>query len=544
METLVAMMYHLEKVASVIHVPLYWAGPDGKILGANQAFLDVTGVHSVDDIRSKMPDDCFPASMAQALNQHVRLVVESRQSQVRDLELQDRRAGANRYFTATATPLLDTAGNVEGVVSTIVELTAARHAGNHTSEHAGGSTMRVLKNDDALTTLAHKVAHDIQSPLTAMSIMLNNCDELNEAKRLIFKSAFNSLKDIANNILNKYTANESVAPQEEQRCLILCSDFLLKLTSERKCQHQNLPVKFEMDITPTAQFAFIRVQSSQFGRAISNLINNAVDALKDTFGAKVTIRLDANDEFVTVQVKDNGKGMPAELVERIMNRQSFTAGKDNGHGLGMMQVWDMVGANEAGLAVTSQPGEGTTFELKFARTEKAEWVVDEIDIRYDDIIVILDDDQIIHDAWELRFRPFMQIHPELSIRHERNGQAALDYIASLDEKDKPRVHLLCDFELLNQDMNGLQVIKVCGTKRVLLVTSYYYMPTVQKSAIDLGVKILPKQMALVTPLFCTQRHGILKINVDHVVYDKNFYSIEQLMEKYGDRETHRATPSK
>lgn len=532
METPFDMMHHLAKAAPIIHFPIYWTDLNSTILGTNQAFLEVMGVRGMDEVLNKTLDECFPECMAQGMSNHVKQVIETKQTQICEEEIQDISTGIKRCFTSTRSPLMDIDGNVFGVIGTTVELTAERYA--HTNQMQDPQLMN-LKNKEAFMHLAHKVAHDIQSPLTALSVMLNNCDELSETKRLIFKNAFTALKDIANNILNKYTVNEQVEIQDEERRLILCSDFLLKLVSERKCQYQNLPVKFEMDIASKAQFAFIRVQSSQFGRAISNIINNAVDALKDTIGASVAIKLEADDEFVKVQIKDNGKGMPPSMIERLMSRKSFTAGKENGHGLGMMQVWDMVDFNEAKLTVTSQPGQGTTFELMFARTEKADWVVDEINIRHDDIVVILDDDQLIHDAWDLRIKPLLQINPELHIRHERNGQAAIDYIASLSPEDKKRVYLFCDFELINQELNGLNVIEACKLERSFLVTSYYYMPAVQKSAVDLGIKVLPKQMALVTPLYCTQRYGILRINVDHVVYDKHFYSIDQLLEMYGER---------
>lgn len=390
--------------------------------------------------------------------------------------------------------------------------------------------------------MAQKVAHDIQSPLAALSVILNNCGELEEAKRLILKNAFNALKEIASNILTRYTENDHTEVQSEKRRVTLCSDFLLKVVSERKYQYQALPVRFEIDIAARAQFAFISVQPSQFGRAISNIISNAVDALKDIEYAALQIKLDAGEDTVSITVTDNGCGMPASMVERILSRTSYTSGKENGHGIGMMQVWDMVDSNQVSMSVGSQNGQGTQFLFTFARCEKAAWLADEIDVRYDDIILILDDDQLIHDAWDLRLKPLLQVSPDLLIRHEKNGEATIAYVASLSPEKKSRVHLLCDYQLINQDKDGLQVIEACQVDRKFLVTSYYQLADLQSEVLKLGIKMLPKQMALVAPMFCSQRYGRLKLNVDHIKYDSNFYNIEQRTGLYSQQNVYKFSP--
>jgi len=389
-----------------------------------------------------------------------------------------------------------------------------------------------LADKVAFVQMAQKIAHDIQSPIYALSAMLNQCDELPETKRIILKNTLTTITDIAYNILNHLGTGEIKPVKDEERKLTLCSDFLLRLVSEKKYQYQDLRVKFDIEIAPKDQFAFIRVQPSQFRRAVTNLISNAVDACKHKEGARLAIKLGVDDESVKVTVQDNGKGMTRSMVEKIFERTSFTEGKENGHGLGMMQVWDMVDYNEASLDITSQPGVGTSSTLTFPRAEKANWVLDEINIRHDDIIVVIDDDQLIHDVWDLRISPLTQLNPNLIIRHEREGRAALEYINSLDPEEKNRVHLLCDFELNDQEMNGLQIIEASEVERAFLVTSYYFKPSIQNMARNLGVKILPKQMASTAPLYCTQKYGIFKINVDHIRRDNNTNDIGQSPDAY------------
>jgi len=523
------ILHHLDMAAPFIPFPIFWADMEARVIGANQDFLDLIGVRDLDQVAGKSPIEYYPEEIAQGMLEQTELVRETQLKQTREDVVRDITSGKIRLLAITRAPLKDLNGKMIGIIGTASESGSKTQPARH-EEHS--RQLISITEKEAYTNLAHKVAHDIQSPLTALSVILNVCDELSEAKRLILKNTFNAIKDIANNILNTYSRDENQNPTEEQRRLILCSDFLMKAVSERKYQYQEHPVQFDAQIAPSAQFSFIHAQYSQLGRALANLIGNAVESLNDRIGAKVSVKLEVDEETVRITVQDNGKGMSRGTLEKIMNRTRFTDGKENGHGLGMLQVWEMVESNGASLNVISEPGRGTSFELSFARFAKADWIIDEITFNSNDIILILDDDQLIHDAWDLRLGASQQSMPELTVRHEKQGQAVLDYVGRLRNADRKRVYLLCDFELINQDLHGLQIIEACGLERTILVTSYYANTALQKSAAHLGVKILPKQMASVVPIYFMHEEGIVRLNIDDVMYDKNFYKIDQPVEKY------------
>ena len=523
------ILQHFEVAASFIPLPVCWTDLDAKILGANQAYLDLIGANDIDQLAGKSPLDYFPEEAAIAAMEHVRLVTETQLSQTRDDQICNLATGVSHCLTTIRSPLQDTDGKVVAVVATLIDFTAEKEA---TQPNAAGSQLLSVAERETFSNLVHKVAHDIQSPLTALSVMINVCDELSEAKRLILKNSFTAIKDIASNILNKYGTDDILSAAEELPTQILCSDFLIKSVSERKYQFQELPVKFDVQISPCAQFAFIHAQYCQMNRALTNLLSNAVDALCEREDGKVWVKLEADDKSVKFTIRDNGKGMNQTSLDNLLNRTRFTEGKQNGHGLGMMQVWEMVENNGAELSVVSEPGKGTTFELSFARSAKADWIVDEVTFRSDDIVLILDDDTLVHDAWDLRLSAIQQSMPDLIVRHEKQGQALVDYVARLSLPVKSRIYLLCDFELLHQKQHGLQIIEACNVERVILVTGYYASPALQKSAAQMGIKMLPKQMVSVVPVHIQQDEDIIDLNADEVMFDHNFYRIDQPVEKY------------
>ncbi len=359
----------------------------------------------------------------------------------------------------------------------------------------------LIQEKEKFVMLANKVAHDINSPLASLNTMMSMCTELPEEKRSIMKTATSSILDIANSLLAAYRNQEhQTATADEARQPLLVSDLLVQLISEKKVQYLKRSVKFEAGIEVGAQFAFTLMQPSQFRRAISNLINNAVDALDTKSDGVITIQLNSDAEFVEVNIQDNGKGMGSDTVEKIVNRKNFTEGKKQGHGIGMQQVWDTIDNNEGEMTVDSIPGKGTTIQLTFPRVDSADWLAHDIQLEHNSIILILDDDESIHGAWDARFKPLLERYSTLRAHHFMQGSELLDFVGDLHPDDKERVIFLSDFELLGQSKNGLEIIEICSIKNTALITSYYTDLKIRDKARQLGTKILPKKMASIVPI--------------------------------------------
>jgi len=96
------------------------------------------------------------------------------------------------------------------------------------------------------------------------------------------------------------------------------------------------------------------------------------------------------------------------------------------------------------------------------------------------------------------------IHPGLNAHHFKQVQEVVDFFSTLNPKDNNRVVFLSDYELLRQAKNGLQIIEESEIKNTTLATSYYTNPSIRDKAIELEVKILPKQIASIVPIFLEQ----------------------------------------
>jgi len=102
---------------------------------------------------------------------------------------------------------------------------------------------------------------------------------------------------------------------------------------------------------------------SQINQVILNLLSNAAQATRDGEGT-ITLRTGMRGAaHVTVEVADNGSGIPADVLPKIFDPFFTTKAVGKGTGLGLSICYKIVENHGGKLEVESQPGLGTRFTL-------------------------------------------------------------------------------------------------------------------------------------------------------------------------------------
>jgi PAS domain S-box-containing protein len=487
------------------HFPnnVYWVDADGVLLGCNKNVVQFVGVKSAKDIIGKNYKEIseiagWTKEQGESLQGDDKEVITTGKSKLNVIEpvFYDHN-GNEIHYISTRIPLFDE-GVIVGVAGISVEI--SDRVKKERLEIENNSQKIQLQEKEKFAKVVDQVAHDIRSPLSALLMTVKSCPEIPETQRVALREAAISITDITNNLLQQYkfkeveNPNKTVGPES-----MLCSAILLQLLTEKKYQYQELPVKFYHDFSQAGHFAFIRIEPSSFRRMMSNLINNAVDSFDNREG-KVVIKLDADRDFIQLTIEDGGKGMSPEVMNKILNKISVTEGKKDGNGLGMTQVGETLERFQGKLYIHSAQGQGTQMKVTFPRIKAPNWIAEEIILDQGDIVVILDDDSSIHGAWNAHFASVIKTKTDLQIKHFEIGHEALDFINTLTTTEKRKVFLLSDYELLKQNLNGLNVIEQSSVPRSILVTSHYANADVRNQATQMGIKILPKQMASEIPI--------------------------------------------
>jgi signal transduction histidine kinase len=108
---------------------------------------------------------------------------------------------------------------------------------------------------------------------------------------------------------------------------------------------------------------------AQINQVLLNLITNAAQAIEHAQG-RITLRTHAVGHYLLIAVEDNGKGIPAQHLERIFDPFFTTKPIGHGTGLGLAICYQIVEQHRGRIRVASTPGVGTRFLVALPLSSK------------------------------------------------------------------------------------------------------------------------------------------------------------------------------
>jgi two-component system NtrC family sensor kinase len=118
------------------------------------------------------------------------------------------------------------------------------------------------------------------------------------------------------------------------------------------------------DLNLGASLPTIESDRGQLQQIFLNLINNAIDAIDKDGVVIITTKL-RNQNSIQVDITDNGKGIPQEIISHIFEPFFTTkdSGEKKGTGLGLFITYGLVKKLDGQITVRSSVGVGTTFTV-------------------------------------------------------------------------------------------------------------------------------------------------------------------------------------
>jgi len=209
----------------------------------------------------------------------------------------------------------------------------------------------------ALLDLATRVAHDIRSPIAAMEMGLQLIEERNSGKNDFYtvRLAIQRMRDIANNLLDQYRNRSMISP-------IFLKTLLEEIVLLKRYEwlKKNYELTLFSQIKETDQ---VIGDAIEIKRMLSNLLNNAIEACD--YYAKIVINVSNINEFIHLDISDNGLGISTDNLDKCLNGKSF---KHTGPGMGLLVAKKYMEAIGGKLLLISKLNIGTTVTLKFKVT--------------------------------------------------------------------------------------------------------------------------------------------------------------------------------
>ncbi|MEK7992048.1 MAG: ATP-binding protein [Thiotrichaceae bacterium] len=109
----------------------------------------------------------------------------------------------------------------------------------------------------------------------------------------------------------------------------------------------------------------IQCSPSHLNQVFLNIVTNAAQSMDR--GGKITLTTYADDDWVNVEIIDNGKGIPEDVKSKIFDPFFTTKPVGEGTGLGLSISYQIIEQHEGKIEVDSEEGKGTTFKISLPR---------------------------------------------------------------------------------------------------------------------------------------------------------------------------------
>ncbi|MCX7120280.1 MAG: HAMP domain-containing sensor histidine kinase [Gammaproteobacteria bacterium] len=325
--------------------------------------------------------------------------------------------------------------------------------------------------------LAAQVAHDIRSPLTSLDVFIRKSQNLEESKRILLRNAINDIRDITNN-LEKNTSDKF--------CLTQIAPLIESVVSAFRVSECRAGIKISHEFAENYHELFSEITASQIKRIISNVINNAREAIASNPGV-IKIEALSENERVKIYICNDGPGISKENEKKIFEK-GFTT-KENGSGLGLYSAKENLSKMSGSITVKSNKTNGVTFIINLPLCNAPSWFAKKLLISKNSSIVCIDDSESVCRAWRERINS-----EDVDLRYFKSKTEFLDGIEHLNSRKK--IYLI-DYEFSGQDYNGIDLIEMImkmkiTNKDIYLVTSRSGEQAIQNYCIKNNIYLIPK----------------------------------------------------
>ncbi|MBF0567186.1 MAG: PAS domain S-box protein [Nitrospirae bacterium] len=210
----------------------------------------------------------------------------------------------------------------------------------------------------AIGELSANIAHEIRNPLAALRSsveMLKEATLPQEQRGRIMEIAIVEM-DRLNKIITDFLIYSNPRLPDIKRIsatrVLKDTLYMLRNIVSNNNGDVNIVEDFEGDI-------YVKADENQVKQVFWNLGLNALQSLSGT--GQISVSVKQTREFVKIYVKDSGRGIEPENMEKIF--YPFFSTKKGGAGLGLAMVYRIIHEHSGKISVSSTVGKGTTFEI-------------------------------------------------------------------------------------------------------------------------------------------------------------------------------------
>ncbi len=220
------------------------------------------------------------------------------------------------------------------------------------------------ERESAWREMAKQVAHEIKNPLTPMKLNIQHLQRVAQthpedmAERIdkVSKMLIEQI-DTLSRIATEFS-NFAMLPKEKLESVNITE--VLQNITQLFIQNSNCEINLQAETS-----LFILADKDQCIRIFTNLLKNAEQSIPENRKGKIDILLNSDTEFIMIEIRDNGAGIPENIQDKLFT-PNFTT-KTTGTGLGLAMVKNSVTSFNGKIDFKTELNVGTTFMLLFPK---------------------------------------------------------------------------------------------------------------------------------------------------------------------------------
>lgn len=229
------------------------------------------------------------------------------------------------------------------------------------------------KEMESWQTISRIMAHEIMNSLTPLSslietgIMMLEKDgrpgKMEELSQHTIDNLYTALRTISdrNEALTQFISSYRQFSRlpEPLKVKIKVSELLNEITGlhHSRCLEKGIACS----IHTGPENLLIMADDTQLKQVLINLVKNAMEALEGSTNPRLNIVVKRVLNHVSLEISDNGSGIPPEILEKIF--VPFYSTKAEGSGIGLSLSRQIIRNHGGQISVESEPGKGSLFRI-------------------------------------------------------------------------------------------------------------------------------------------------------------------------------------
>lgn len=253
-----------------------------------------------------------------------------------------------------------------GFFSLVADQMASSFTNVHALEEERKRVEALAEIDRAKTTFFSNISHEFRTPLTLLlgpiEDMLND-DGTSDAERTRLELAYRNalrMQKLVNTLL-EFSRIEAGRVDGSFSKVDICA-FTQDLASTFRAAIEKAGMQLEFNCSNVHDEVY--VDAEMWEKIVLNLVSNA---FKYTKQGAISVRVLEFDQQVHLSVSDTGAGIPEGQLSKIFDRfhrvENTSGRSQEGTGIGLAMVKELVRLHHGNISVVSKEGQGTTFTV-------------------------------------------------------------------------------------------------------------------------------------------------------------------------------------